>query len=129
GIPAVIYTGAKRSAAEQFLADRGWGTLAHLAREVRLVNPFPDTRPHERHLWLAACQWNFPLLFLASLLLERHCAAAGVTDVLFVSRDGLLWHHLYRALFPHRRSAYLYASRVCLLKPSDGYLAYFRSVW
>ena len=72
---------------------------------------------------------NFPLLVFASLCLERYAESGGVRELLFVSRDCLLWHRLYQQLFPQRRTIYLYASRKCLLKPSEDYLEYFRSVW
>jgi len=129
GIKAIIYTGAKRSPVEQLLVQHGHEPLANLAREVRLANPIPDTHPQERHLWLLSCQLNFPLLFLAGLYLEHYARAAGIREVLFVSRDCLLWHHLFQQLFPERRSTYLYASRKCLLKPTESYLEYFRSTW
>jgi hypothetical protein len=129
GIPAVIYTGASRTQVEHALAAHGWEPLADLAREVRLANPFPMSRPQERYLWGLSCQLNFPLLFLASLCLERDARAAGASELLFVSRDCLLWHELHRRLFPERRATYLYASRKCLLRPSDTYLEYFVSAW
>jgi hypothetical protein len=129
GIPAVIYTGSRRSPAEQFLTDQGWAVLANLVREVRLANPFTDAHQQQRQLWAATCQLNFPLLFFASLCLERYARGGGVRELLFVSRDCLQWQQLYRALFPHRRTTYLYTSRKCLLKPTESYLAYFRSTW
>jgi hypothetical protein len=72
---------------------------------------------------------NFPLLFFASQALERHAGAHGLAEVLFVSRDCLMWQKLYQALFPHRRSTYLFTSRRCLFQPSASYLEYFRSQW
>jgi len=129
GIKAIIYTGAKRSPVEQFLVQHGFEPLANLTREIWLANPIPDTRPQERHLWLLSCQLNFPLLFLASLHLERYARAAGIRELFFVSRDCLLWHHLYQQLFPECRATYLYTSRKCLLKPTTHYLEYFRTTW
>jgi hypothetical protein len=129
GIRAVIYTGSGLSAAERFLAERGREALALLAREVRLANPFPPSQGSRRHLWNLSCQLNFPLLYLASLWLERSARCAGASELFFVSRDCLMWRALFERLFPHRRSTYLYASRLCLLKPSEGYLDYFRSAW
>jgi hypothetical protein len=78
---------------------------------------------------MLTCQLNFPMLYCASLLLERHAAAHDLSEVFFVSRDGWLWHRLYRELFPHRRATYLYTSRHCLFHPSPGYLDYFHSAW
>jgi hypothetical protein len=129
GIKAVIYTGAKRTPVEEFLTSQGWTPLANLLREVRLANPFPTSQPAERHLWLLSCQLNFPLLFLASLEVETLAHERHIPELLFVSRDCLLWHHLYQHLFPQRRSLYLFTSRHCLLKPSDNYLHYFRAAW
>jgi hypothetical protein len=129
GIKAIIFTGAARSPTERLLADRGFEALANIAREARLANPFSASRPKERHLWLLACQLNFPFLYFASLLLERHAQALGASELLFVSRDCLLWRDLHHRLFPRRRSTYLYGSRMCLLRPSSDYLDYFRSTW
>jgi hypothetical protein len=129
GLKAVIYTGARRSRVEDFLLEHGYEPLANLVREVRLANPHGESHAAPRHLWQLSCQLNFPLLFLASVLLERYAREGGVREVLFVSRDCLLWHQLYQQLFPHRQSTYLYASRHCLLRPSDSYLNYFRSTW
>jgi hypothetical protein len=129
GIPAVIYTGAARSRVEHFLAAQLWEPLADLVREVRLANPFPTSRPQERYLWVLSCQLNFPLLFLASLCLEQYAGQTGAGELLFVSRDCLLWHELHRRLFPRRGATYLYASRKCLLRPSNTYLEYFQTAW
>jgi hypothetical protein len=129
GVPAALTTLAQRSPVERLLTERGWPALAHLAREARLACPFPAAEPRRRHLWLLGCQLNFPLLYAASRLLERHAAAHGLSEIFFVSRDGWLWQRLYRALFRHRRATYLYTSRKCLFHPSPGYLAYFRAAW
>jgi hypothetical protein len=75
------------------------------------------------------CQLNFPLLFLTGLCLERHARETGAGELLFVSRDCLLWQDLHQRLFPQRRVTYLYASRKCLLRPSASYLEYFRTAW
>jgi hypothetical protein len=96
---------------------------------VRLANSFPPAQPQKRHLWNLSCQLNFPLLYLASLWLERSARAAGASELFFVSRDCLMWRSLYERLFSHRRSTYLFASRLCLLKPSQSYVDYFRGVW
>jgi hypothetical protein len=129
GIRAVIYTGAQFSPAERSLAQSGWEPLARLVREVRLANPFPTSRPQERHLWGLTCQHNFPLLYFASLWLERSALAAAARELFFVSRDCWMWLGLFRRLFPHRRVTYLYASRLCLMKPSPSYLDYFEKTW
>jgi hypothetical protein len=129
GIRAIIYHGAKRTRIEQMLVEKGWRALANLVREVRLANPFAPARSHERYLWNLACQLNFPLLFFASLILERHAEAVNAGEIFFVSRDCHLWHKLFEKLFPKRRSTYLFTSRRCLIKPTESYLEYFRSTW
>jgi hypothetical protein len=129
GIRAIIYTGAQLTPVERLLSQAGWEPLARLTREVRLANPFSTAQAQQRHLWNLSCQLNFPLLFFTSLWLERSALRAGASELFFVSRDGLQWRSLHERLFPHRRSTYLYGSRLCSLKPSENYLAYFRSVW
>jgi predicted HAD superfamily hydrolase len=42
GIKAIIYTGAKRTKIEHFLAEHGWEPLGNLIREVRLANLYSD---------------------------------------------------------------------------------------
>lgn len=128
-IPAVIYQGAQRSSVEQHLSQQQWPLLANLIRQVRLANPFPPARSQERHLWQLTCQLNFPLLFFASLWLEQVAVTNGIRELLFVSRDGFLWRELFQSLYPKRRTTYLYASRLCSLKPSNDYLDYFRATW
>jgi hypothetical protein len=128
GVRAVITTAAKRTPVEQMLAGQGWPDLADLVREARLAN-LPPEDPARRHLGALGCQLNFPLLYLASLALERHCRAAGAREVLFVSRDCWLWRRLFARLFPQRPAAYLYSSRRCLFRPTADYLAYFKAAW
>ena len=129
GIKAIIYTGTKRTSIEQFLVDQGWNSLANLIREIRLANPFSPSRPRSAILWNLSCELNFPLLFFVSLQLGQFVKQQAFSDVLFVSRDCLLWQRLFQRLFPKQRSRYFFASRKCLLKPSDNYLNYFRSTW
>lgn len=129
GIPAVIYTGARRSPIEHSLSDRGWARLSELVREVRLANPFADAGSDERYLWLLTCQMNFPLLVFGSLWLEQQAQTTASTKLLFVSRDGWLWQRLHRQLFPNRESVYFFASRLCQFQPSESYRRYFQSEW
>src|SRR5581483_11698054 len=87
GLKAIIYTGARRTSVEHMLVEQGWTALADLIREVRLANPFPDSQPQERYLWLLTCQSNFPLLYFASLWLDRLARENGFHEIFFVSRD------------------------------------------
>ncbi|MFT3881795.1 MAG: hypothetical protein QM703_19315 [Gemmatales bacterium] len=129
GIKSTIYIGARRTPIEQQMCDLGWVSLANLAREVRLSNPFSVPHTKEQYLWNLTCQLNFPLLVLASLCLDHHLRDEKASSVLFVSRDCYLWHFLYQRLFAHTKSSYFYTSRRCLFHPSASYLQYFRSVW
>lgn len=126
GIPAVIYTASEPSAVETTLSKRGGGRLAQAIREMRLANPFVDTASTERYLWLLTCQLNLPMLIFGSLWLEQQFPES---TLLFVSRDGWLWHRLHKKLFPQRKVEYLFASRLCQFHPSSGYRRYFDSVW
>ena len=67
--------------------------------EIRLANPFPISRPAERHLWWLTGQLNFPLLSIGSQYLEQHATGQGATDHYFVSQDGWLWRR-HQILFP-----------------------------
>ena len=129
GIPAIIYTGSRQTPLERLLTERGWPSLANLAREIRLANPYLELTRPERLLWMATSQFSFPLLVLASLYLERHICNDKDCELFFVSRDCLLWRQLHERLFPNRRFTYLYGSRLCSIRPSASYLDYVRSVW
>jgi predicted HAD superfamily hydrolase len=129
GIPSTITRLSARTQVEQFLVERGWTPLANLIREVRLANSIRQDRPQLRHLWTMSCQLNFPLLYFASLELERYAISHGRTELFFVSRDCWMWQKLYREIFPHRLSTYLYGSRMCLFHPTSDYLDYFRATW
>ena len=100
GIKAIIFTGSQPTPIEKLLIEAGCTPLAQLIREVRLANPMPCSRPGERALWNLSCQLNSPLLLLASLELEQHANQIGVGELLFVSRDCLMWHRLFARLFP-----------------------------
>ena len=101
--------------------------LLHTARG--LIGPEP---PEIRRAWLAQIEVNFPLIFLANLLLIRRAREKGWDHILFSARDCWLWSRLYEALAPlipgAPSGAYFMTGRVARAHPSDDYLAYFAAM-
>lgn len=106
---------------EQGLHDSGLKGLALTIREARLS----EYSAGLRSLQLLQTQVNFPLLFIASIILHRSHPAA---TFLMSSRDCCLWRHvqeLVRDLHAGRyRVVYFRTSRICRAFPSGSYLEY-----
>ena len=131
GIPARLTTIAQRTAIETDLAAAGYEPLANLIREARLRTWSPVDA--ERQIQLLQTQTNFPLLFVATLLLAELAAQRGWRRILFSGRDCYLWHELYRALEPllgaTPAATYFYTSRIARTHPSPDYITYFQSLY
>ena len=97
--------------------------LANAMRKARLTTWHPD--PLQRQRQLLQIEANFPLLFCASLLLNRQLKDE---TVLMSSRDCFLWKSVM-AFLKDRTDAkykieYFYTSRLCREFPSKSYLEY-----
>jgi hypothetical protein len=122
GITAALTTAAKQTEAESYLAKIGMPSLANLIREARLSSYHPALRPFE----LLQTQVNFPLLFVASVLLHR--IATHHTDAMMSSRDCFLWAKLQEKVRDLAgggyRVHYFLTSRIARMKASPAYLRY-----
>lgn len=129
GIPARHTTASEPTPIERILTDRGLRDLALVARETRLATW--TTTPGHRHLQQVQAGLNFPLLYIASIVLARRAVERGVKRVLFSARDCNLWIRLFADVV--RRAGleveprYLLTSRLARLRATDDYLAYVES--
>jgi hypothetical protein len=129
GIPARLTTISKLTEVEQHLADSGFEPLAWAAREARL--DLSVEGEDARAIALGQIEANFPLLYLASIMLLRHAAARGWKKLLFSARDCYFWHDLFSRLAASvdgPPSDYFMTSRLARSNPSESYLKYFDSI-
>lgn len=122
GIVSELSQLAKPSPVETWCLGHGLRGLAELIRAARLRIVTSD--PLARRLRWVQTQYNFPMLWLASIALHRHAAATGATRLLFSSRDCHLWHALYCAQFPDATAEYFFTSRRVRVDPSPAYRDY-----
>lgn len=126
GVPARHTTASDPSPIERILIDRGLRDLALVARETRLATW--TATPGHRHLQQVQAGLNFPLLYIASVVLARRAVETGVARVLFSARDCNLWIRLFADVTRRAGLAveprYLLTSRLARLRASDDYLAY-----
>lgn len=126
GIVSRQTTLARPNAIEQTLLDIGLRDLATICRETRLASW--DERSHVHALQVSQADFNFPILVLASLALSRFAERAGLTSLLFCSRDCNLWLPLFRVVARdvglQCETDYFYTSRITRTAPSEDYLFY-----
>lgn len=126
GIAAVHIGTARLTQEEQTLREAGMTGLAGIMREARLSSS-SSSRPL-RHLQIVQTQANFPLLFIASLILHRTAVARGYQRLLMSSRDCYLWSELHQEM-KHRLGGeyevhYFLTSRIARAFPTREYLDY-----
>lgn len=123
GIKGTLTTLAAMTETEKLLNDTGLVALSRLCRETRL-STFDASL---RHCEIIQSQINFPMLFVASILLHR--MTAGRSDMLMSSRDCYLWSKLQpkvRDLIGDSNYAihYFYTSRIARLAATPSYVQY-----
>jgi|GEM_PF-496807 len=111
---------------EAWLMQAGLRDIALICREARLALRSPDHLSTE--LQSLQTSVNFPMLLLASIPLARLVQEKAIKHVLFGSRDGELWMHLFRRFAKNIglecQIEYFYTSRVARRNPSADYFAY-----
>lgn len=126
GIRAKLISISSFTAEEKELCESGFTALAKTMRETRLTTF--DAEPVKRRLQLLQSQVNFPMLFLASLLLHRRVTHQKISTVLMSSRDCFLWFHMQNRLrvlaAGKYRVVYFLTSRIARRRPSARYLQY-----
>ena len=125
GISGVLSTVAKFTPIEQTLSDAGLIGLARCIREARLTQYCAK----DRNLQLLQTQINFPLLFIASIVLHRDHPA---DRFLLSSRDCFLWHKALEFVRDLHKDCYevvyFQTSRLARVFPSPSYLRYVRAL-
>lgn len=121
GIVGIHNVVSRLTHAEQNLVLNGLTHLAMLCREARLTT----WHDHYRELQLCQVQANFPLLIVATEMLNRWANKNGVETLLICGRDGYLWSTLLPLTSP-LLIRYVHSSRPARVHGSQFYLDYIR---
>lgn len=130
GVKSALTNTHVPNAFESYLRRCGAELLARSCRELRLrvaANGFFETE-----LRTLQCGVNIPILLMASAMVRQLCLAKGIKQVLFSSRDCLLWLRLSRQLRILEDSGitseYFYTSRISKTTASQDYLEYLQNI-
>lgn len=94
------------------IAKDGFTDLVRVCKIVQSANPFPEGL-YKHLLWNEQIAINLPILFLASVELNKFAQAQGIKTLLFVTRDCGHWVKLFRVLYPTQYNIeYLFSSRM-----------------
>lgn len=77
-------------------------------------NPYEltkDDNEYEYTMWEEQTYINFPILYLASILLYIHAKQNGCDIFIFATRDCCHWYKIFKKLFPLTKSYYFHCSR------------------
>lgn len=118
GIKAIQTSQHKLTESEQSIFDSGFPNLAQLCREARLRTYDDRYRANQ----ILQVDYNFPVLFLASVVLNRRFPDQ---TLLMSGRDCFQWQKLMRRLFG--RGEYFYTSVIARSTAGDSYHRYIRS--
>ena len=120
GIKGTLSNPSPFTAIEQEINDCGMKGLARTMRESRLITWHPSLR----NLQLIQTQANFPMLFIASILLHRK----NPTRILMSSRDCCLWQHIQKIIRDlcggKYEIVYFKTSRLSCAHPTPSYIQY-----
>lgn len=130
GMRARLSTLSAPTAFEKALIGLGGRELAQSLRAARLG---VDRKGMPEWLYNLQVNINIPFLLLSSLVLLSEAKRAGVSKVLFASRDGRNLQSAFRILAEalgssNMRTQYWYTSRVARVGRSKPYLAYCTEV-
>jgi hypothetical protein len=106
--------------AEQKLVELGFKNLALLCREARLTTWSDD--PKHRAIQVCQTNYNFPVLFMASVLLNRKNPTG---NLIFSARDCFMWVRLMQAMYG--RGEYWYTSCHARINADANYEQYTQS--
>lgn len=118
GIEGILSRLSPFTEPEQFLYDKGLQNLALICREARLTT-FDNDR---RRIELLQVNYNFPVLFIASVLLNRRYPD---NTLLMSSRDCYQWIQLLQAMYG--RGEYWYTSCLARERADENYHRYIQS--
>lgn len=135
----------QKKEAEDMVLELSFSTLRRFSKRLDLQevvdnvqltleqNPYKKKESKGSHImWKEQCLINYPMLYLASLVLyqfgeERHC-----NNFLFATRDCCHWQRIFKALFPDTNVHYFDSSRNMLenatLQKNEYYDQYVASI-
>jgi hypothetical protein len=127
GIKGSLTTLSRMTSHEILVKELGYRGLAQAMREARLGLWNSDDA--KLQLGRAQIEANFPLLFLAALLLINLASRKHWRHILFSSRDCYLFFRLFQRLVSRLglalESTYFFTSRIARAVPSASYINYF----
>jgi antitoxin component HigA of HigAB toxin-antitoxin module len=127
GIKGSLTTLSRMTSTEILVQELGYRGLARAMREARLGLWNSDEA--KLKLGRAQIEANFPLLFLAALLLIDLASRKHWRHILFSSRDCYLFFRLFQRLASRLglalESTYFFTSRIARAVPSASYINYF----
>lgn len=131
GMQATVTTVAIPTATERALAEAGAVRLAQTLRAARLATPTGTLSPELHRLQV---ELNLPVLLVSALHLLGASSTAGISQVLFSSRDSRFLQSVYEAAAAalpgvHAPSGYWYSSRIARAEGTPAYLDYCRSLF
>jgi hypothetical protein len=109
---------------EDFMLRHKFDYVAYVMRSVRLSNPY--TRDSDSwNLWDFYCTRYLPVMFLKLYSLKL-LFDLGNERMVFMSRDGYLMLHLFKAMFPSCEYDYIYISRNSMRNADEEYIRYVK---
>lgn len=100
--------------------------LYRLLRRVRAY--IPAGSKSEQRQWREQIHVNIPLLYIASLLVQRFAERRNCTTLLFATRDCVHFCRIFSKLFPQFRVCYFQCSRNMMATGGAPYADYVKSV-
>ena len=109
---------------EDFMLKHNFDYIAYVVRSVRLSNPYTKNSDAWM-LWDFYCTRYLPVMFLKLYSLKLLFDLEN-ERIVFMSRDGYLMLHLFRAMFPSYEYDYIYISRNSMKSADEEYIRYVK---
>jgi hypothetical protein len=126
GHRATIFNWTELQSHEKKLIACGLESIARAVRSVRL-QCMPLDITLGANLFRTMCVYVIPVLAIASLLLREVMQKTGKNDVVFVGRDGAVWHTIFTSIFKHIPTRRIALSRRLMRDSPDTALAMLKS--
>jgi hypothetical protein len=97
-----------------------WKHLVKCIDKIDKNNPYNSiTEENNFVMWKEQIGINFPLLYVASVVLYRHFIEKKCDTILFASRDCCHWVDIFKKMFPNVNSHYFHCSRIMFQSATD----------
>lgn len=107
-----------------------WGKLIELIQQAQKNNPYlsgSDSMTHNQSLmWMEQNGINFPMMYVASVLLYKYGQKYGCDTYLFATRDCCHWVKIFKKMFPNVNAYYFHCSRNMLTKAANEHNKYYQ---